>query len=358
MKTHVLFQVVQSIAAAVTVVAFVGHQVAVHDHVAVQMANLLEALAADSASVRTFVHVRGQDVRLQICLSDKRGFTHVAFERSYVSVDRQMRLEYILVLEVLLAQMTLKRTLVVMHLLVHRQVRQLLEHLGADLALIRTAVLVRGADVTAQRVRQSVPFTANLAAIRPFVGVRQQVAVEIALLQETRATHVALVRLLAVVHVHVLLQRVGQTETLGAHGALEPTLARVHQHVRLDMPGLLEPFTAHLAVKLTLLRVREYVPLQYALRGKHFFAAVALEQTIDVAYLERRGVAVMRRVRMRVSFQRVQRVKFHGAHCALERTIIAMRERVLAKMAQLFEALVTYVAHIRPLVRMRPHVPF
>lgn len=64
-----------------------------------------------------------------------------------------MRLEYILVLKVLLAQVTLKRSFVVVHLLMHRQMRELLEHLGADLALIGAPVLMRGAHVTAQRVR-------------------------------------------------------------------------------------------------------------------------------------------------------------------------------------------------------------
>lgn len=92
--------------------------------------------------------------------------------------------------------------------------RQLLEHLGADLTLIRTAVLVRGAHVTAQGVRQGVPFTADLATVRTLVGVRQQMTIEIALLQETGAADVALVRLLAIVHVHVFLQRIRQTEAL------------------------------------------------------------------------------------------------------------------------------------------------
>jgi len=153
-------------------------------------------------------------MRLQIRLPNERGLAHVALERSHVRMDRQMRLEDVLVLEILFAQVTLERSLVVVHLLVHRQVRQLFKHLGTDLALIRATILVRGAHVTTQSIRQGISLAADLAAIGTFVGVRQQVAVEITLLQETRAAHVALIRLLAVVHVHVLLQRIREAEAL------------------------------------------------------------------------------------------------------------------------------------------------
>lgn len=178
--------------------------------------------------------------------------------------------------------------------------------------------------------------------------------VEIALLQETRATHVALIRLLAVMHVHVLLQRVGQAKTFGADGALKPTFARVHQHMRLDMAGLLKPFTAHLAIVLPLLRMRKYVPFQHALGRKHLLTTVALEQTVDVAHLVCRGVVAAMRVH--VLLQRVQRVEFHAAHRALERTIVVVRKRVLAEVAQLLETLVAHVTYVWPLVRMRSHV--
>lgn len=123
METHVFLQVVQSIAPTIAVVALVGHQIAVHDHVAVQMADLLEALAANGAGVRAFIHVRGRDVCLQIRFPDECGLANIALERPYVRVDRQMRLEHILVLEVLLAQVTLERPFVVVHLLMHRQMR-------------------------------------------------------------------------------------------------------------------------------------------------------------------------------------------------------------------------------------------
>lgn len=348
-------QIVEPIAPAVAVIAFVRHEIAVHNHMAVQMTDLLEALAADGAGIRTLVHVRGRDVRLQIRLPDERRLTHIALERPYVRMDRQVRLEHILVLEVLFAEMTLERSFVVVHLLVHRQMCQLLEHLCTDLALIRTTVLVRGANVTAQSIRQGIPFATDLAAVRTLVGVRQQVAVEIALLQEARATHVALIRLLAVVHVHVLLQRVRQAEAFRAHGALKATLTRVHQHMRLDVTGLLKPLAAYLTVVLAFLRVREYVPLQHALRREHFLAAVALEQPIDVAYLGRRRRRLTF-VRERVLLQQIQRVELYAACCALERTIVVMGQRVLTEMAQLFEALVTHLAHIRSFIRVRPHV--
>lgn len=55
---------------------------------AVQVANLLEALAAYSTGVGTFVHMRGRDVRLQIRFSYEGGFADIALERPYVSVDR------------------------------------------------------------------------------------------------------------------------------------------------------------------------------------------------------------------------------------------------------------------------------
>lgn len=119
MKTHVLLQIIQAIAPAIAIVTLIRHKIAVHDHVAVQVADLLESLAANCADVRAFVHVRGRDVRLQVRLPDERGLAHVALERSYIRVNRQMRLEDVLVLEVLLAQVTLERSLIVVHLLVH-----------------------------------------------------------------------------------------------------------------------------------------------------------------------------------------------------------------------------------------------
>jgi len=67
---------------------------------------------------------------------------------------------------------------------------------------------MRRTDMTAQSVRQSIPFTADLAAVRTFVGMRQQVAVKVALLKETCTANIALIRLFTIVHVHVLLQRV------------------------------------------------------------------------------------------------------------------------------------------------------
>lgn len=91
-----------------------------HYHVAVQVANLLEPFATDGANVWPFVHMGRRDVRLQICLPHKRGFAHVALERSYVRVNSQMRLKYVLVLEIFLAQMTLEWPLVVVHLFVNR----------------------------------------------------------------------------------------------------------------------------------------------------------------------------------------------------------------------------------------------
>lgn len=51
--------------------------------------------------------------------------------------------------------------------------RQLLKHLGADLALIGATILVCGAHVAAQGVRQGITLAADLAAVRAFVGVRQ-----------------------------------------------------------------------------------------------------------------------------------------------------------------------------------------
>jgi len=200
-------------------------------------------------------------MRLQIRLPNERGLAHVAFERSHVRMDRQMRLEDVLVLEILLAQVTLERSLIVVHLLVHRQVRQLLKHLGTDLALICATILVRGAHVTTQSICQGISLAANLAAIGTFVGMRQQVAVEITLLQETRAAHVALIRFLAIVHVHMLFQRIREAEALRAHGTLKATFASMHQHVRLHVAGLFETFATYLAVELSLLRVREYMAL-------------------------------------------------------------------------------------------------
>jgi len=59
-----LLQIVEPIAPAVAVIALVGHQIAVYDHVTVEMTDLLEALAADVTGIRTLIHVRGRDVRL------------------------------------------------------------------------------------------------------------------------------------------------------------------------------------------------------------------------------------------------------------------------------------------------------
>lgn len=64
MKTHVFFQIIESIASAIAVVAFIGHQITVYDHMTVQMADLLETLAANGAGIRTLVHVRRRDVCL------------------------------------------------------------------------------------------------------------------------------------------------------------------------------------------------------------------------------------------------------------------------------------------------------
>lgn len=73
-----------------------------HYHVAVQVANLLEPFATDGTNVRPFVHMGRRDVRLQIRLPHERGFAHVALERSHVRVNGQVRLKYVLVLEILL----------------------------------------------------------------------------------------------------------------------------------------------------------------------------------------------------------------------------------------------------------------
>jgi len=59
MQTHVLLQIIQTIAPAITVVALVRHEITVHDYVTVQMADLFEPLTADGADVRAFIHMRG-----------------------------------------------------------------------------------------------------------------------------------------------------------------------------------------------------------------------------------------------------------------------------------------------------------
>lgn len=176
-----------------------------HHHVAVQVANLFESFATNRANVRPLVHMSRGDVRLQIRFPHERGFAHVALERSHVRVNGQVRLKYVLVLEILLAQMALERPLVVVHLFVNGQVGKLLEHFRTDLALIGASVLVGGAHVPTQRVRQSVPLAANFTAERTFVRVGHQVSVQVPLLEEPRAAHVALVRFLTVVNVHVFL---------------------------------------------------------------------------------------------------------------------------------------------------------
>jgi len=137
-------------------------------------------------------------------------------------------------------------------------------------------------------VCHGVLFTADLA-VRALVGVRQQVAaVESPLRDETRAAHIALVRFLSIVHIHVSLQRARQIEALRAHGALKAMLARVHQHVRLDVTGPLEPLAAYLTIVRAFLHVRDHVLLQRVLAREHLSTVVALEQTIDIADLERR----------------------------------------------------------------------
>lgn len=123
---------------------------------AVQVAGLLEALAADAAGIGPLVHVGRGYVDLQVGLAHEGRLADVALEGPKVRVDRQVVLEDVAVLEALLAEVTLERALVVVDLFVDSQVGQLLEHLGADLALVGAAVLVCGAHVAAQRVGQRV----------------------------------------------------------------------------------------------------------------------------------------------------------------------------------------------------------
>lgn len=60
---------------------------------------------------------------------------------------------------------------------------------------------------------------------------------------------------------------------------------------------------------------------------------------------------------MCVLLQRLQGVELDAAHCALERAVVIMRERMLAQVAKLLEALVAHLAYVRPLVRVRSHMP-
>lgn len=119
-----------------------------------------------------------------------------------------MRFQDVFVLKILVAQVTLKRPLVVVYLLVNGKVGKLFKHFRADLTLIRAPVFVSGANMTAQSIGQRVTFTTDFTAKRSFIRVRQKMTVQIPFLQKSCTAHVALVRFLTVVHVHMLLERV------------------------------------------------------------------------------------------------------------------------------------------------------
>lgn len=105
-------------------------------------------------------------------------------------------------------------------------------------------------------------------------------SVQVSFLEKTSAAHVALIRFVAIVNVHVFLQRITEAESLGANRTLELSFAGMNQHMGLYVTSLLEPFTANFAAKLALVGVRRYVPLQNALSSKYFFAIITFEQTI------------------------------------------------------------------------------